>query len=99
MNPPSNNSIKTIQRRLVWTLIKVFLIVTSLLIVVLLGSTLYEISSNTGRNPYYKSPSATILEAYYLGRGSWGGLDQVFVSNTDAQSGFTDQEWHRSILL
>jgi signal transduction histidine kinase len=90
---------KTIKRRLVWTLIRVFLIVTAFLIIVLMGSTLYEISSNTGRNPFYKSPSATILEAYYLGRGDWGGLDQVFQSSAGGQAGFTDLELQRSILL
>ena len=92
MSLPPSKSIKTIQRRLVWTLIKVFLIVTVFLTIVIMGSTLYEISSNTGRNPFYKSPSATILEAYYLGRGDWGGLDQVFATAEGGQSGLTDME-------
>lgn len=99
MSLPPSKSIKTIQRRLVWTLIKVFLIVTVFLTIVIMGSTLYEISSNTGRNPFYKSPSATILEAYYLGRGDWGGLDQVFATTDGGQSGLTDMELRRSILL
>ncbi len=99
MSLPPSKSIKTIQRRLVWTLIKVFLIVTVFLTIVIMGSTLYEISSNTGRNPFYKSPSATILEAYYLGRGDWGGLDQVFATAEGGQSGLTDMELRRSILL
>lgn len=99
MSLPPSSSIKTIQRRLVWTLVKVFLIVTVFVTIVIMGSTLYEISSNTGRNPFYKSPSATILEAYYLGRGDWGGLDQVFTTTEGGQSGLTDIELRRSILL
>ena len=99
MSHPPSSSIKTIQRRLIWTLIKVFLIVTALMIVVLMSSTLYEISSNTGRNPFYKSPSATILEAYYLGHGSWDGLDQLFGPSQNGDSRFTNMEWERSILL
>ncbi len=99
MSRPLSSSIKTIQRRLVWTLVKVFLIVTSLLIVVLMGSTLYELSTNTGRNPFYRSPSATILEAYYLGHGNWNGLDALFVTGPSGESRFTNMEWQRSILL
>jgi len=99
MSRPLSSSIKIIQRRLVWTLIKVFLIVTSFLIVVLLGSTLYEISSNADRNPFYRSPSATVLEAYYLGHGNWNGLENLFVAGTNGDSRFTNMEWQRSILL
>ncbi len=99
MSQPPSSSIKIIQRRLVRTLIKVFLIVTSLLIVVLMGSTLYELSANAGRNPFYKSPSATILEAYYLGQGNWNGLENLFVTSTSGDSRFTNMDWQRSILL
>lgn len=99
MSLPLSSSIKTIQRRLVWTLVKVFLIVTSLLIVVLMGSTLYELSSNANRNPFYRSPSATILEAYYLGHGNWNGLESLFVTGPSGESRFTNMEWQRSILL
>lgn len=99
MSHPPSDSIKTIQRRLLWTLIKVFLIVTAFLIVVLMGSTLYELSSNAGRNPFYKSPSATVLEAYYLGRGNWNGLENLFVIDPNGDSRFTNMEWQRSILL
>ena len=83
MNLVPSTSIKTIQRRLIWTLVKVFLFVTGLTIVVLVGSTIYEISSNTARNPFYKSPSATILEAYYLGHGSWEGVEQLVQCGAD----------------
>lgn len=99
MSLPPSSSIKTIQRRLVWTLVKVFLIVTSFLIVVLMGSTLYELSSNANRNPFYRSPSATILEAYYLGHGNWNGLENLFVSGPNGDSRFTNMEWQRSILV
>ena len=96
---PHSASIKTIQRRLIWTLIKAFLAVTSVLIVVLLGSTLYELSSKAGRNPFYRSPSATILEAYYLGHGNWEGVTRLFVPETDGESRFVAQAWERAILL
>lgn len=99
MNLPPSSSIKTIQRRLIWTLIKAFLLVTAVLIVVLLGSTLYEISSNTGRNPFYRSPSATILEAYFLGHGSWEGVENLIQQGNSPDSRFIMMDWERSILL
>ncbi len=99
MSLAPSTSIKTIQRRLIWTLVKVFLFVTGVTIVVLVGSTIYEISSNTARNPFYKSPSATILEAYYLGHGSWEGVEQLVQQGNTPDSRLTMMEWERSILL
>lgn len=99
MITPPTTSIKTIQRRLVWTLIRVFLVVTSLVTIVLLGSTWYEISSNTGRNPFYRSPSATALEAYYMGHGSWQGVGGLVRQGSSPESGFNMMEWERSILV
>ncbi len=93
------SSIKTIQRRLVWSLIKVFLLVTSLTILVLLVSTIYEISSNTGRNPFYKAPSATVLEAYYLANGSWEGVDRLIQQGAAPGSQLSMMDWERTILL
>ena len=97
--PPPSASIKTIQRRLIWTLVKVFLIVTCLTIIVLVVSTLYEISSNANRNPFYKAPSATILEAYYMGNGSWDGVASLVQQGNAPGSQLTMMDWDRTILL
>lgn len=99
MDAAPSTSIKTIQRRLIWTLIKVFLLVTSLTIVVLVGSTMYEISFNTGRNPFYQSPSATVLEAYYLGHGSWDNVELLVSRGDSPDSKFIMMDWERSILV
>lgn len=99
MTTPPTGSIKTIQRRLVWMLVRVFLIVTTFMVVALIGATLYEISSNTGRNPFYKSPSASMLEAYYMGRGSWEGVTYLGAGQASPEVGYFTTEWNRSILL
>lgn len=99
MNNTQENSIKTIQRRLVWTLVKVFLVVTSILIIVLLGATALAISTRASRDTFYKNPSASILEAYYTGRGSWDGINFLIKTNAGGVSGFVDAEWDRSILV
>lgn len=99
MTLPPSSSIKTIQRRLVWTLIKAFLVVTSLTIFVLIGSVWYQIRSTADRNPFYKAPSATILEAYYLGHGSWNGLTSLMQSSQNSESRFIKMDWNRFILV
>ena len=99
MSLPPSSSIRTIQRRLVWTLIKAFLVVTVITLVVVLGSTLIQIASRSNQNPFYKSPSATILEAYYLGHGNWEGVAYLAQPGDTAESRFIGMEWNRTILL
>jgi two-component system, OmpR family, sensor histidine kinase BaeS len=99
MSLPPSSSIKTIQRRLILILVRAFLVVTAVTIVALVGTTVFEISQNTGRNPFYKSPSATVLEAYYLGHGSWDGILALVQQGDTPDSRLTKMEWERSILL
>lgn len=92
-------SIKTIQRRLVLILLRAFLAVVGITILVLIGTTLYEISSNTGKNPFYRSPNATILEAYYIGHGSWDGIDALIRAGDAPGSRLLQLEWEQAILM
>lgn len=92
-------SIKTIQRRLILILLRALLAVVAVTILVLIGTTLYEISSNTGQNPFYKSPNATILEAYYIGHGSWDGIDALIMAGDSPDSRLLRLDWQRAILM
>lgn len=96
---PPSSSIKTIQRRLILILIRAFLVVTAITIVALIGATIFEISQNTGRNPFYRSPSATVLEAYYLGHGSWDGIEKLVREGNSPDSRLIKLDWEQSILL
>jgi len=99
IDEPSSRSIKTIQRRLVLLLLRAFLAVVGITILVLIGTTLYEISSNTGKNPFYRSPNATILEAYYIGHGSWDGIDALIQAGDAPGSRLLQLEWEQAILM
>jgi signal transduction histidine kinase len=99
IDEPSLRSIKTIQRRLVLILLRAFLAVVGITILVLIGTTLYEISSNTGKNPFYRSPNATILEAYYIGHGSWDGIDALIRAGDAPGSRLLQLEWEQAILM
>ena len=99
MNQPSSNSIKTIRRRLILILVRAFVVVGIVGMVALMAFTVFEISRNTSRNPFYRDPNATILEAYYLGRGSWNGVEMVLDPGRNGDSKLSHMDWERSILL
>jgi len=99
INEPPARSIRTIQRRLVLILLRALLLVVGITILTLIGTTLYELSSNTGQNPFYKSPNATILEAYYIGHGSWEGIDTLIRAGDSPDSRLLRLEWERAVLL
>ncbi len=99
MAQPSSTSTKTIQRRLIMILVRAFLTVGVIGMVAMIGFTIFEISRNTGQNPYYRDPNATILEAYYMGRGSWDGIEVVVDPRLNPDSKFRLMDWERSILL
>lgn len=68
-------------------------------IVAVLAYTIIQISQNTGRNPFYRDPNATILEAYYLGRGSWDGVESVVEAGQDPASKLLMMDWEQLILI
>ncbi len=99
MAQPSSSSTKTIQRRLILILVRAFLIVGVVGMVAMIGFTVFEISRNTGENPFFRDPNATILEAYYMGRGSWDGIESVVDPRHNPDSKLLLMDWERSILL
>jgi signal transduction histidine kinase len=99
INEPSAQSIKTIRRRLILILLRSLMVMVAITIVVLIGTTLYELSNNTGQNPFYKSPNATILEAYYIGHGSWDGVESLIRAGNSPDSRLLRLDWERAILL
>lgn len=94
-----STSIKSIQRRLILILIRAFLVVAVVGMFALIGFTIFQLNRNTERNPFYRDPTATILESYYLGKGSWDGIELLFDSDRNADSKLLTMDWERSILL
>ncbi|HBO33351.1 MAG TPA: hypothetical protein DD636_01185 [Anaerolineaceae bacterium] len=99
MAQPSSFSNKPIQRRLIIILARALLVMAVFGIVAVLAYTIIQISQNTGRNPFYRDPNATILEAYYLGRGSWDGVESVVEAGQDPASKLLMMDWEQSILI
>ncbi len=96
---PSIQSIKTIRTRLILILVRAFLVVAVVGSVALLTFTFLQISRNSDRNPFFRDPAATVLEAYFLGHGSWEGVQALVDPNLNPSSRFLQQDWESSILL
>ncbi len=79
-----NNAIKSIQsirRRLILTVVRAFAIVVVLTVISLLALTVYELNNKAKSNPFYRSPSTMLLEAFYIGNGGWSGIDRLVNSS------------------
>ncbi len=96
-NQPS--SVKQIRGRLIRTLFRAFAIVVSLLIVSIMGVTILTILQNTGQNPFFRAPNASLLEAFYIGKGNWSGLSSLINESTVPGGPFAGVDWKRSVLL
>ena len=92
-------SIQSIRRRLLMLLLRAFGIVVFLTVLLILIVAAAVIARNTGSNPFYRSPTAIILEAYYLGHGSWQGVEAVLEERTNTSIRALRPDWERTILL
>ncbi|MEA5077659.1 MAG: ATP-binding protein [Anaerolineaceae bacterium] len=77
MEKTAAKSIRNIRRRLILTVVRAFAIVVILTVISLLALTVYELNNKTKSNPFYKSPSTMLLEAFYIGNGGWSNIDRL----------------------
>jgi two-component system OmpR family sensor kinase/two-component system sensor histidine kinase BaeS len=99
MNNVNAHSIRSIRRRLLLLLLRAFGVVVFLTVVLILIASAGVIASNTGTNPFYRTPTAIILETYYLGHGSWQGVEAVLEERTNTSIRALRPDWARIILL
>ena len=93
------SSVKQIRGRLIRTLFRAFAIVVSLLIISIMGVTILTILQNTGQNPFFRAPNASLLEAFYIGKGNWSGLSSLVNQSTVPGGPFAGVDWKRSVLV
>lgn len=99
MENKTNNSIKSIRSRLLKIVLRAFAIVVALTIVTILGFTIFEINSSARQNPFYRSPSTMLLEAFYVGNGGWNNVDKLVQQAQKPDSQYPAQDWNNSIIL
>jgi signal transduction histidine kinase len=99
MNQADANSIQSIRRRLLLLLLRAFGIVVFLTVILILIVAAIVIARNTGTNPFVRTPTSIILETYYLGHGSWQGVEAVLEERTNTSIRALRPDWNRTILV
>jgi methyl-accepting chemotaxis protein len=75
-----HSSIREIRARLLLLLSRAFVLVMSLSLTFFLASTIYFLIAPSSNLPL---PFSGILQGYYIGHGSWAGVETVFEENDD----------------
>ncbi len=99
MNQVDTNSIQSIRRRLLLLLLRAFGIVVFLTVILILIVAAFVIARNTGADPFVRTPTTIILETYYLGHGSWEGVEAVLEERTNTSIRALRPDWNRTILV
>ncbi len=99
MNQVDANSIQPIRRRLLLLLLRAFGTVVFLTVVMILVVSAGVIARNTGVNPIFRTPTAIVLETYYLGHGSWQGVEVVLEEHTNTSIRALRPDWDRTIVV
>jgi len=99
MSQANGQSIRSIRRRLLLLLLRAFGIVVFLTVLLVLIVAAGVAARNTGADPFYRAPTAVILETYYLGHGSWQGVEAVLQERTNNSIRALRPDWQRAILL
>ncbi len=99
MNQVDAHSIEPIRRRLLLLLLRAFAIVVFLTVVLILTVAAIVIANNTRGNPIFRTPTAIVLETYYLGHGSWQGVEVVLEERTNTSIRALRPDWDRTILV
>jgi signal transduction histidine kinase len=90
-----SDSVRSIRNRLFLLLLRAFVIVVAFIILFTLLTTGIILAYPSQSNPLYRLPTIARLESYYIGRGSWDGVNAIFANSLDIEA----TQWNNSILL
>jgi hypothetical protein len=99
MNQDDAYSAQSIRRRLLLLLLRAFGIVVFLTVLLILIVAAIVIARSTGGNPIFRTPTAIVLETYYLGHGSWQGVEAVLEENTNTSIRSLRPDWDRTVVV
>ena len=90
-----SSTVRSIQNRLFMLLLRALIIVIAFLILFTLLTTGIILAYPSQSNPLYRLPTIARLETYYIARGSWDGVGNIFTNSLDIEAA----QWNSSILL
>jgi signal transduction histidine kinase len=92
---PHISTVRSIRNRLFLLLLRAFIIVVAFLILFTLLTTGIILAYPSQSNPLYRLPTTARLETYYIARGNWDGVSNIFANSLDIEAA----QWKSSILL
>ena len=87
-----DDSVRSIQTRLIALLVRAFLTVVGLTLAIVFGLTTYFLSTPTRFNPPERLPIVSRLETFFLTRGSWDGVKIILPIDES-------HEWENATLV
>ncbi len=92
---PHSDMVRSIRNRLFMLLLRAFISVVAFLILFTLLTTGLVLASPSQSNPLFRLPTVARLETYYIARGNWTGVSNIFTNSLDIEAA----QWKGSILL
>jgi signal transduction histidine kinase len=95
----TDTTVAPIRKRLLFLLLQSFTTVIILIVVLMLGTTAFLFYRVANFYPPFRPMLSSILESYYIGRGSWAEVESILTSNPPDPMDMKQNEWRDSILL
>ena len=92
---PHSSTVRSIRNRLFLLLLRAFIIAVAFLILFTLLTTGLVLARPSQSNPLFRFSTISRLETYYIARGSWDGVNNIFSNSPD----FENLQWKSAILL
>lgn len=90
---------EAIRKRLFLLLLQSFTVVFIIVLILILGSTFYLYFRVFNFYPPFRPILSNVLEAYYLGNGSWDGVEQLMPAGPGSPMSLDRNEWRDSVLV
>jgi signal transduction histidine kinase len=90
-----SSTVRSIQNRLFLLLLRAFIIAVAFLILFTLLTTGLVLANSSQSYPLFHSSTIARLETYYIARGSWDGVSDIFTNSPEAEA----LQWKSAILL
>lgn len=72
---------RQIRQRIIWIILRAFLAVLLVILLVIVVTTAILLSTGSNYSPFDEIPTVLQAKGYYVGHGSWGGVEAVFTDD------------------
>jgi two-component system sensor histidine kinase BaeS len=98
-NPQALEFTRKVRHKLVIYAVIFLALVLFLTLAINILLTANQLRGEANVNPFMDAPLASTLEAYYLGHGSWDGVEEIFGGNTSFSGARMQHLWHLNVLV